>query len=234
MAHLSGNMFTAEIITPKLYGEEGIEEIRSKLTTMLQEYGDCLSVNFTCGLHVHHDMNQFFIHNAKTNQYELPDAFEQMIKEEFAKVQESIYSLCADHRRDNIYCPRFDVENKVKTPVLKYDEDEASENPSMPRPRPGFNLGTGYGTLEYRMHEATLDIERIINWVKITHHLFDEIINKSISVKNQAVSQLEETLKLMEIEKLKKIESEDDLQVALAEINDFITNNAWAKVLIHT
>lgn len=84
------------------------------------------------------------------------------------------------------------------------------------------------------MHEGTLDVEQIINWVKITHHLFDQIVNKVLVMKNQAVGQLEETLKLMEIEKLKKVQNEQDLALALNEINDFINNNAWAKILIHT
>lgn len=231
MDHLSTNRFTAEIITPKLYGEEGLEEIRQKLNTLLQEYDNHLSVNFTCGLHVHHDMNHLFELNKKTNQYEIPSELEQMIKEELAKIQESLYSLCAPHRRNNMYCPRFEVTSKVKNPTLKSTSD-TEEN--IPRPRPGFNLGTGYGTLEYRMHEGTLDVEQIINWVKITHHLFDQIVHKVLVMKNQAVGQLEETLKLMEIEKLKKIQNEQDLDVALREINEFINNNAWAKILIHT
>lgn len=95
-------------------------------------------------------------------------------------------------------------------------------------------MATGYGTIEFRMHEATLDVEQIINWIKITHHLVDEAINKVIAVKNQAVEQLQETLKLMEIEKLKKVKNEEDLELALAEINEFIKNNQWSSLFINS
>lgn len=231
MNHLEQNRFTAEIITPKLYGEEGLSEIRNKLNSLLQEYGDYLSVNYTCGLHVHHDMNELFVFNPATNRQELNDHWSNLLKEELGKVQESIYSLCAPERRNNMYCPRFDVKNGVHSPKIVYSDNGRG---GVNRPRPGFNMATGYGTIEFRMHEATLDVEQIINWIKITHHLVDEAINKVIAVKNQAVEQLQETLKLMEIEKLKKVKNEEDLELALAEINEFIKNNQWSSLFINS
>jgi hypothetical protein len=218
--HLEQNRFTAEIITPKLYGEEGLNELRTKLNLLLQEYGDYLSVNFTCGLHVHHDMRELI---------DSRESYFKLLEEELAKVQESVYSLCAEHRRNNTYCPRLELHNGVQSPKI---ENNTGRNINIPRP--GFNAWTGYGTLEFRMHEATLDVEQIVNWVRISHQITDQIINKIISVKNHSVAQLSEALKLMEIEKLKKLQNEQDLDKALAEINNFIKTNAWSQVLIKT
>jgi hypothetical protein len=78
------------------------------------------------------------------------------------------------------------------------------------------------------MHEATLDVEQIVNWVRITHNLINEIINKNLSQRQQAQTNLLENLKLMEIEKLKKIQSSTNLAQALQEINEFIKNNYWS------
>lgn len=39
-----------------------------------------------------------------------------------------------------------------------------------------------------------------------------------------------ETLKLMEIEKLKKLNTETNLETALKEINDFVRSQAWSHI----
>lgn len=228
ISHLEEDRFTAEIVTPKMYGEEGIQELRNKLGTLMDEYGDYLSVNISCGLHVHHDINDLFELTSSVKQKAqggLNQDVIEWLQSELAKVQESVYSLCSKDRRTNVYCPRLVVKGGVKTPPIDYKVDEESIN----CPRPGFNLSTGYGTIEFRMHEATLDIDQIVNWVKATHFLIEQVINKILSSRNTAINQLQETLKLMEIEKLKKVQNETDLETALNEINEFIKNNYWSK-----
>lgn len=214
-----GNFYTAEIITPKLYGEEGLQELRDKLNSLLVEYGDFLTINVSCGLHVHHDMREFLDQRLSV---------EHMLQEELAKVQESIYSFCAPHRRNNIYCPRLVIKNGVHPPKIV-----TLKNQEHNLPRPGFNMFTGHGTFEFRMHEATLNVEEIVQWVKITHYLVDQVINKVIASKQGSINNLKETLKLLEIAKLKKIETMEDVELALLEINEFIKNNYWSNILIN-
>lgn len=222
---LSADWFTAEIVTPKLYGEEGLLELKNKLNTLLSEYGQYLSVNITCGLHVHHDISELFkLSEGPSKDSGLSQEIQSWLENDLAQIQESVYSLCSPDRRQNHYCPRLLVKNGVHTPPLNYNVNEESVN----TPRPGFNLSTGLGTIEFRMHEATLDVDQIVNWVRITHHLINNIVNKNLAARQQSQKQMRETLKLMEIEKLKKVQSQTDLETALLEINEFIKNNYWS------
>lgn len=224
---LNQNRYTAEITTPKLYGEEGLKELKEKLDLVFSIGKDKVLINSTCGLHVHHDIKELFNEDDK-----MLEKIEIQVQEELYKIQESLYNLCSINRRDNHYCPRMNfVNNKVEQPKIEVFYDE---NNRLNTPRPGFNFQTGYGTLEFRMHEATLDSEQIVSWVRITHQIVEGVIKKVLLEKEQSTNNLLETLKLMEIEKLKKLKSETDLEVALKEINDFIKSKAWDSILVRS
>lgn len=221
------NFYAAEIISPKLQGEEGLEELRSKITQVIEECGEGVYVNGTCGLHVHHDLRELFSFDRSQDQEVIN--LKEFLKEELARTQDSLYNLCAESRRDNPYCPRLEVDGKkVKQPNL--DRKDFAGN-DIRRPRPGFNLETGYGTLEFRMHEATLDVEQIVSWVRITNLLVESAMEKYFRSKKEATSKVKKALMLMESEKILKIYTYEDLESALREINEFLSQNARSKVL---
>lgn len=245
---LKKKLYTAEIVTPKLYGEEGIQELRSKLEELKSEYGEHISVNHTCGLHVHHDLSELF-------QEVPPDLLERMrqklieqnkdpaeapaiiakpqvegnLESDLAKIQDVIYSLVAQDRRDNAFCPRMLInKDKVKQPELAYSVGGRS----IRRPRPGFNLFTGYGTIEFRMHEATLDVEAIVQWVLITHYAVEEIIKKMFSDATKARENLMTVMDMMTMEKLRRLSSESDMELALREIEEFLEKTHFSRLYL--
>ena len=217
--------YTAEIVTPKLYGEEGLEELKSKLTELTSEFDGQILVNQSCGLHVHHDLNDMFEESGNGK-----GMVKELLESELAKAQESIYSLITPDRRDNVYCPRLSIsKDNVKQPELSALSPGGER---IRRPRPGFNLFTGFGTIEFRMHEATLDVETIVQWVKMTHHLVDEIVKKIYSDRIQAVDHLQTTLDMMLLEKIRKLETEEDLQKAQEEIESFMKAHFLGKLFV--
>lgn len=98
---LNQNRYTAEITTPKLYGEEGLTELKEKLDTVFNIGPDKVLINSSCGLHVHHDISELFNDDDK-----MDEKIQLQVQDELYKLQDSLYNLCSSNRRNNHYCSK--------------------------------------------------------------------------------------------------------------------------------
>lgn len=194
--------FEAEIVTSKLQGIEGLQELESKLKSLKNEFGEDVFVNTSCGLHVHHDISSF------CDKKILNPKIEEKFINELMKIQDIIYLYISPERRNNKHCPKIGIKEQSN--------------------RPGFNLKTGKGTIEFRMHEATLDPQEILNWVQITQKIVDNIINSIEKTDNTET--IENILENLLINKIyKTLNSNQNIK---NELNGFLHEFYLKKLLL--
>lgn len=150
-----------EIVSPILYGFEELE----KVCEALNEVG--AKVDRRCGVHIHHDANDFRMNNIK-NVYRLYD-----------KYINALDSIMPESRRknNNSYC-----KNNISLDVIERIEDMEqmrhiladNSTRSMKRyAKVNFCSYLAYGTIEFRQHSGTTDFEKIKNWVIITNKMME-------------------------------------------------------------
>lgn len=136
-----------EIVSPKLYGTEGLKEIEI-VCKVLQDLGAI--VNTSCGLHVHHDASDFGSKHF-TN-----------IKQIYRTAEPMLDAIMPASRRGNFntYCrsvvgvddSAFEYTRYYKLNVTSY---------------------TRHGSLEFRHHAGTLNAVKIIAWVHLTQAIME-------------------------------------------------------------
>jgi len=141
-----------ELMSPILYGADGVKEL-IKVYEILNEFPK-FNVNSTCGLHVHFDAS-------KLNGLEIFSIYDR-----YRKLEKQIDMLIDEDRRGD--------ENSFTSPLAKIDLTRYERN----------NLKHGgstykfvrncklnitsilkHGTLEFRQHEATKDINKVVHWI---------------------------------------------------------------------
>ncbi len=146
---------SAEVVSPKLYGEDGISQLSSILDAIEKMNSKELTVvsdsKFNCGIHVHHEASDIIAAKEMQDQ----------IKEVLFRIQGPLYSICHKGRSSNTYCEKMSVGKKG---IL---------NPY----RGGFNF-TKYGTIEFRMREGMMDKAAIIRWIRLTQAIVNVIRNE--------------------------------------------------------
>lgn len=155
-----------ELVSPILKGDDGLEQIRKVCEAMGQAGA---TVNATCGLHVHHDAQDF---TTKT--------FKNIIKI-YARFEPVMDSLVADSRRgtNNRYCQTLayiDIDE-----LVKYDSLIAIRNLYGSRYRKlNIESYTTHGTVEFRQHQGTTNATKIINWIKLTQAIVERAVNRQV------------------------------------------------------
>ena len=149
-----------EITSPILSGEEGIMELAlvvNELESIQSRFngGDwmpAIKANTSCGLHVHHDVTDLDENSIKR-------LYEWAMSTKLEKILEQ---LVAPHRINGDYSKRLgrgwhdDSNNRYKS----------------------INFGSywGKGTLEFRLHDGTIDPNRIIPWVILTQNAIEVLM----------------------------------------------------------
>lgn len=133
-----------ELVTPKLNGLEGFNKIKKALSVW-KEIGGI--VNATTGTHVHVDA------------YDLTK--EQMIElaRIWVKIETKIlWYLVSPSRRNGMYCRRVD---------RQYIVNLAIQEPRLLDRRYSLNCAAfaKYKTIEFRLHNGTLNAKKIIPWI---------------------------------------------------------------------
>lgn len=182
-----------ELVTPILKGKKGLNDLR-KVLDVLNSFED-VSVNKSCGIHVHVDVNDADINGIGRvlKLYSKQSKFIDRIlapsrrvdgskgkrwamnleyasrsndsREFFNKIDNSINSVIQDH---------YTMNDRVT--CLK---DLFRNNPSGVNSRYcAVNLDAyrKYGTVEFRQHHASTDSEKISNWVVFVTNLVDRAI----------------------------------------------------------
>lgn len=143
-----------ELVSPKLYGQAGLAEIR-KVCQVLNGLG--MTVNKSCGLHVHHDASDY-----KTKHLERIVKF-------YARSEKQIDLIMAPSRRGdtNTYC-------RSLSQVITYSDTDRIVLRGQSRYYK-LNIQSYYrhGTVEFRQHQGTVDADKIIAWVAFTQAIVE-------------------------------------------------------------
>jgi hypothetical protein len=155
-----------EIVSPILRGTEGFEQIE-KVCRALKSAG--ASVNITCGLHVHHDAQDF-----------RTETFKNLIKI-YKRFEPTIDELVFPSRRGNTntYCQtlaRIDMEEILKKNTLQQIIPHYGDRYRK------LNLRSfaTHGTVEFRQHQGTIDSKEIINWIKLTQAMVERAVTRRV------------------------------------------------------
>lgn len=136
-----------ELVSPKLQGAEGLQQVRV-VCEVLQRQG--VTVNKTCGLHVHHDAHDYKEQHF-VNLFNL-----------YAHAEKALDSVVAKSRRENNgpYCLSLKGRTVSTLRTGRYYK---------------LNLSafTRHGTVEVRHHQGTVEAEKIVAWVILTQGLVE-------------------------------------------------------------
>ena len=164
------NPFTMEIVSPILKSEidvtstekSGFEHIKDVCKVL--EKND-VKVNRTCGLHVHVDAHDFTIEDFK-NLFRI-----------WRRYQDAVYAMVAPSRKGNDYTLPIpedrltEMENLTSIQNLESYVGGSYRLSAMNNPlqrRYGLNVKSfwAYRTIEFRLHQGTVNADKIIAWVK--------------------------------------------------------------------
>jgi|GEM_PF-2681328 len=148
-----------EIVSPPLTDFDELKTVVYILRKVLK-----VRCNRKTGLHIHHDISDFNIAQIK-NLYRLYNKYES----------NAIYSIINPSRRENWFCGPI---SSIMEDIEKTSNIEEFKNIDRYR---YYNLNhksfIKYGTIEFRHHQGTTDINEIIAWIKLTHKLVETAEN---------------------------------------------------------
>lgn len=175
-----------EVVSPVLEGEKGLAELE-KVVKVLNELG--CKVNKDCGLHVHHDINDFNVENIK-NVYRL-----------YYKHMMVFDEMMPKSRRGNTNRWCGDIEKRILdnveecTTMERLIRDMTDNEPRGRKRYRKINLCSylTYGTVEFRQHNGTVNFEKMRNWVLLTHKVLDRAKQDKV-VKQKSEKRIEKCL----------------------------------------
>jgi len=183
-----------EIVSPILYGADGFAQLSVILET-LNEVG--CEVNYTCGIHVHHDVTNKMVEGKKQGEKFLANLIKFV-----AKYEHLIYKLVSPSRLDSrrYSTPvrqeffRFGnvTKNNVAKMVSKVKEDcnrkygsanDTSIDRGQTYPYAQDNRACGLnfrnvwtrGSVEFRYHNGSLNFEKIVSWIVLTQAIVNTV-----------------------------------------------------------
>lgn len=157
-----------ELVSPILKGREGLRQLELACEA-LNELG--AKVNRKCGLHVHHDINDYSVEDTK-NLYATYIKFEKIID-----------SFLPNSRRgnNNNYCKSLTSinysgreESALKSLQRTKTMDDIKSLFSTRYLKLNIQSYVKYGTVEFRQHSGTTEYEKIYNWIILTQQMVDK------------------------------------------------------------
>ncbi|MDI6840421.1 MAG: amidoligase family protein [bacterium] len=161
-----------EIVSPILQGHDGLKQLET-VCKALEAAG--AKVNKSCGIHVHHDANDFSLTTFK-NIYGM-----------YARFEDSIDELVAKSRRgmNNTYCksPRTNLEA-----LQNANSVEEIINSIYPDRYIKLNCQSfrRHGTIEFRQHQGSTEFKKISAWVIFTQMMVERAVQGKIQLKKGA------------------------------------------------
>lgn len=154
-----------EIVSPPL---NDVEDLKTVVHVLRKELK--VRCNKKTGLHIHHDVNDFNLNQLK-NLYRLYNKYEE----------NAIKSIINPSRTQTQYCSPV---KRIMQNVESASTIEEFKNSYAGR---YYNLNNKayvkYGTIEFRHHQGTTNINEILAWVELTHKLVETAAAKE-QVKN--------------------------------------------------
>ena len=151
-----------ELVSPPLKGREGLEQLKKACEALKEARA---SVDRRCGLHVHHDINDY---NAK----QIANIFAIYIK-----LEKTIDTFVPNSRRanNNTYC-RSLFQGTTQQAIL--DKLKAVNSIEDIRRiwytryvKVNFQSYVKYGTIEFRQHSGTIEFDKMYNWILLTQQI---------------------------------------------------------------
>lgn len=165
-----------ELVSPPLSGDKGLAELQTVLK-VLNEIG--AKVNKSCGIHVHHDANDFTPATFK-NVYGIYGKYEATIDELFpASRRGNSNRFCGQLNNDSLY---FDALARIKTLA---DVGYMFRNRYK---KVNFQSYRIHGTIEFRQHAGSTDFDKISSWIILTQAIVERAVsmgNKTIQLKRE-------------------------------------------------
>lgn len=200
----------AEIVSPILKGEAGLQELE-KMLTALNEVG--VIVNKSCGIHVHHDANMLNT--------------EQMIKlSQFYTFYETILDSLQpmSRRAHNSYNTPMKQNSEHSSQLFDRIESRKSMNDWIARERNDsakrenmrlafahqfarnckLNIYSAYGrheTIEFRHHSSSTEFLKIKNWIILTQAMMKFASNNRKKLSKNHKPTFAKMFKLLEVSK---------------------------------
>ena len=153
-----------EVGTPILKGNNGLKTIK-KFLAFLNDFGCRTSLRFD-GLHVHHDAPEFI--NSKANVVRLVESW--MVN------QDNIMRMVNPVRRGNYACAGWNYDGLQD---LRAQEERYFYRGAPYSGRRALNISAlaEHGTIEFRLHEGTLNYEEVFSWIRFGQKFIDSVLN---------------------------------------------------------
>ncbi len=176
-ASLSGSN-TFELVSPVLHGEAGLEQV-AKVCKALKKCNAL--INKSCGMHIHFGANDFNLTQWKNlyknylNYEGVIDSFMPMSR----RGNENQYcrSLMHHFRSERDAFAAIDSANNVKQISQKVSGSSRY-----------FKINAEsffrHGTVEFRQHAGTIEIDKVLNWVKFLNNLIEFSKSNVSNLKN--------------------------------------------------
>ena len=173
-----------ELVSPILKGRNGLEQIE-KVCKVLNELE--IKVDKTCGLHVHHGVNDY-----GTEDFKKLCIFYTRFEKGFDEVMP-----LSRRANKNQYCRGFASRSSWRTDdetvaqiaetierIKKANSVEELTNMFCSRYyKVNLQSFVKYGTVEFRHHSGTTEADKIINWVKLTQLVLERCKQGKVAAK---------------------------------------------------
>ena len=149
-----------ELVSPKLYGEDGLDEVKRVMKT-LRELGG--RVNASCGMHVHHSAQGL---SGKQN---------RMVSHFYSALFPCFDGIFALSRRQSRWAQLADA--RVVTAISDFDLRHGARNMAV-------NLMAlfKHGTIEFRQHQGTLNGTKATSWIVFTQQFMLGALRSKVKV----------------------------------------------------
>lgn len=160
----------SELVSPILKGREGLEQLK-KVTEALEELD--IKVDRKCGLHIHHDVNDFGIKEMKN------------LFTSYVKFEKLFDSMLPKSRRgnNNQYCQtmrKYGTEGTLEQLRNAKTITDLQQIFYTRYVKLNIQSYVRYGTVEFRQHSGTIEFEKIYNWILLTQRLVETATERNM------------------------------------------------------
>jgi hypothetical protein len=164
-----------ELVSPPLKAADMKAQLEV-VCRVLSQLG--ITVNKTCGLHVHHDARDFQVDNFKK------------LYTMYIRFEDALDTLMPESRRNNnnSYCAGFKSQqqyyfDQIRRCTTVSQIDCLFSNRYVKLNCQSFQR---HGTIEFRHHSGTVEFTKIWNWVVLTQGMVQTALNCSVSIPKNA------------------------------------------------
>lgn len=149
-----------ELVSPKLYGQEGLDEVR-KVMKIVRGLGG--NVNSSCGLHVHHSAQ-----GLNSKQLRMVSHFYSSLFSAF----DGIFSLSRQHSRWAQLADPQSV-NRMNDVDMRHGNRYMAVN---------LMAFFKHGTIEFRQHQGSLNGDKALSWIVFTQQFMLGALHSKVKV----------------------------------------------------